>query len=631
MFCKNAHEPPLEARQSSAAGVEGLGRDQNIAGLLLRRHQSEELRHFLRQATPNGVSGVARGKRAHVALPTRPKPHTMRLAAIDVGSNSVHMVVADINRGGHLEVVDRVKEVVRLGRRVFMTGRLMPEAMDSAARALKHFERVARARRVERLRVVATSAVREASNRSVFLRRIKRETGLEVEVISGQEEARLIFNAARYALGLDGGPHLLLDVGGGSVELVLVREGRPLWLRSFPLGAARLSERFLTSDPPSDAAVSALTSHLKRELGEVLDDARRAGVARTIGTSGTVNSLVAMVRAGRGEELGRLHCASASAAEIERLRRRVLECTAAERTDLPGADAKRADLMPAATILIDFILSRSGSPELVACSWALREGVLLELAGLVPDRGAEQARRRSVDALAARFSGANAHGRKVAWLALQIYDGCAGALALAPESRELLEYAALLHDIGHAIDHDRHHRHTYYLIENGELFGFDPLEIEVIALAARAHRKQSARLDSSELDALSREKRRTVRGLAAILRVADALDRSHSNVVRNVAISQAAGGLVIEVDSGQDDAALELWTAERRADLLARLLDRKVILRPRIATVDGRTLAGQHLRTLADSTNHHVHKNGAARDRQAARGFESARRNHEVS
>ncbi len=540
----------------------------------------------------------------------------MRLAAIDVGSNSVHMVVADVTRGGHLVVVDRVKELVRLGRRVFLTGRLTAESMDLAARALKHFQQVAQVRRVKRLRVVATSAVREASNRSVFLKRIRRETGLAVEVIDGQEEARLIFNAARYALGLDGGPHLLLDVGGGSVELVLVREGRPLWLRSFPLGAARLTERFLTSDPPREAQVSALTAHLKRELGEVLDSARRLGVTRTIGTSGTVNSLIAMVRAEHGEVLGRLHCASVAAAEIGRLKNRVLECNASERAELPAADAKRVDLMPAAAVLVDFVLSRTNSPELVACSWALREGVLLELAGLASDRGAADARRRSVEALAARFSGSNAHGRQVARLALQIYDGCSDSLALAPEARELLEYAALLHDIGHMIDHDRHHHHTYYLIKNGELFGFDPIEIEVIALAARSHRKQSAKLDSPQFDALSREKRRTARGLAAILRVADALDRSHSNVVRSVAIIPAPAGLIFEVDSGTTDAALELWTSQRRAELLARLLDRKVILRPSGAFPENGSPArtrslGKHRRNANGSRP--VGKNGASR------------------
>ncbi|MGA3230114.1 MAG: Ppx/GppA family phosphatase, partial [Candidatus Binatus sp.] len=173
---------------------------------------------------------------------------SMRLGAIDVGSNSVHMIVADVNREGHLEVVDRVKEMVRLGRRSFTTGRLTAESMDLAVRALLNFKRLLQVRRVDRLRAVATSAVREARNRAEFIRRIKRETGLTVEVISG----------------LDGGPHLLIDVGGGSVELVLVRDGRPLWMRSVKLGAARLAERFLIDDPPSRAQLSKLQAHLER-------------------------------------------------------------------------------------------------------------------------------------------------------------------------------------------------------------------------------------------------------------------------------------------------------------------------------------------------------------------------------
>jgi exopolyphosphatase / guanosine-5'-triphosphate,3'-diphosphate pyrophosphatase len=503
----------------------------------------------------------------------------MRLAAIDVGSNSVHMVVADLTSAGHLEVVDRVKEMVRLGRRSFATGRLTTDAMDLAVRALKNFEKLAHVRKVERLRAVATSAVREAENRAVFLRRVKRETGLALEVISGPREASLIFEAARYALGLDRGAYLLVDVGGGSVELVCMRDGEPVLLRSLPLGALRLSERFLTSDPPSKDNLERFTNHLELELGDVLEEVRNFGIAKAVGTSGTINTLIAMARASRGEELGRLHGVSASAAEISRLRRRVIECDAVERADLPGADAKRADLLPAAAILVDFILSRSGAPELVACSWALREGILLQLAGLAGRRTATDARRRSVGALAARFAGANGHGRQVARLALQLYDGTANSLGLPPESRELLEYAALLHDIGHAIDHDRHNRHSYYLIKNGDLFGFDPVEVEVIAQVARAHRKQAAKLESPELDALPQSKRKVVRGLGAILRVADALDRSHFSVVKSIAVSHAPGRMLVAVDSDANSAELELWTSERRADLLSRLLDRRVILR----------------------------------------------------
>src|SRR5271168_1407911 len=380
---------------------------------------------------------------------------TMRLGAIDVGSNSVHMIVADVSREGHLEVVDRVKEMVRLGRRSFTTGRLTTESMDLAVRALVNFKRLLRVRRVDRLRAVATSAVREARNRTEFIRRIKRETGLTVEVISGLDEARLIFQAARHALGLEGGPHLLVDVGGGSVELVLVKDGQPLWMHSVKLGVARLTERFLTDDPPSAAQRKRLEKHLESEIGELMRAARRAKVAGAIGTSGTINTLVAMARASRGEDIGRLHGASASAGEVARINRELYEVDAATRIELPGIDAKRADLMPAAGMLADYVMRKSGAAELTACTWAMREGLLLELAQVNGQSGSVEARRRSIEALARRFNGANEHGQQVARLGLELFDGTAAELGLPRSARELLEYAALLHDIGHSIDHDR--------------------------------------------------------------------------------------------------------------------------------------------------------------------------------
>ncbi|TMA93725.1 MAG: Ppx/GppA family phosphatase [Deltaproteobacteria bacterium] len=505
----------------------------------------------------------------------------MRLAAIDVGSNSVHMVIAEVRPEGHVRVVERVKEMVRLGRRAFTTGRLSAEAMDLAVRAVQDFGRLARARRVDRLRAVATSAVREARNGPALVRRLRRETGIAVRVISGLEEARLIFRAARHALGLEGGPHLLVDVGGGSVELVLVHDGRPLWLRSLPLGVARLTERFLLHDPPTAREVRRLERHLEEVLGALLDRVRHAAVLRAVGTSGTVNTLVAMARAARGEDLGRLHGASASARELRRLRRRILAADAAKRSGLAGIDTKRVDLMPAAAVLLDFILARAGAPTLVACTWALREGLLLDLARLRSENagGAPARRRRSVEALAARFAGPNPHGRHVARLALSLFDAVAPALALPPPARELLEYAALLHDIGHAIDRDRHHRHSCYLIQNAELLGLERIEVETIAQVARGHRKQAPK--PSDLGALPPRLRQVVRGLAALLRVADALDRTHSAAVRAVSARFTGRRLVIEAEPRGDDAELELWAAARRTDLLARLLERPAILRAR--------------------------------------------------
>jgi exopolyphosphatase / guanosine-5'-triphosphate,3'-diphosphate pyrophosphatase len=511
----------------------------------------------------------------------------VRLAAIDVGSNSVHMVVADVSPDGRIEVVDRVKEMVRLGRQVFTTGRLAPDAMELAVQAVKTFSRLARARRVQRMRAVATSAVREAANGGAFVRRLRRETGIPVRIISGAEEARLIFRAAQHALGLEGGSHLLVDVGGGSVELVLVHEGKPVWLRSLQLGAARLTERFLVTDPPMPRQVARLERHLGREMGDLLVAARHAGLVRAVGTSGTVNLLVAMARAARGDELGRLHGASASAAELSRLRRRLLALPAEKRTELPAMDTKRVDLMPAAAVLVDFVLERSRAPELVACGWALREGVLLELAGTSRLRTARTdaagQRRRSVEALASRFAGTNEHGRQVARLAGALFEATASALGLPSASRELLEYAALVHDIGHGIDHDRHQHHSCYLVRNAELLGFERLEVEVIAQTVRGHRKQMPKLADPALGALPGSLRRTVRGLAALLRVADALDRTHFGVVRSLEATLTPGRLSVTVDAGADNPELELWAAERRAELLERLLERPVTLRWRRA------------------------------------------------
>jgi exopolyphosphatase / guanosine-5'-triphosphate,3'-diphosphate pyrophosphatase len=212
----------------------------------------------------------------------------------------------------------------------------------------------------------------------------------------------------------------------------------------------------------------------------------------------------------------------------------------------------------------------------------LREGLLLELAGIASRREANDARKHSVAALAQKFEKRNEHGQTVAKLAGQIFDATAEALELPRDAREILEYAALLHDIGHSIDHDRHNRHSYYLIKNADLFGFSPDEIESIAQVARGHRKQGAKVDSTELNALPEEKRKMVRALAAILRVADGLDRTHFGVVTDVHVSYTPGKMFLDVDSGSERADLELWTCEKRVDLLAKLLDRRIILRQRV-------------------------------------------------
>jgi exopolyphosphatase/guanosine-5'-triphosphate,3'-diphosphate pyrophosphatase len=231
-------------------------------------------------------------------------------------------------------------------------------------------------------------------------------------------------------------------------------------------------------------------------------------------------------------------------------------------------------------VLVETILRRAGASELIACTWALREGLLLDLVRAAGRRRAwRDARRRSIEALAAKFAGENGHGQQVARLAISLFDGLGAQLGLPAASRDLLEYAALLHDIGHAIDHDRHHRHTYYLIRNAELLGFEPGEVEMIAYLARAHRKGSPKLSDPEVRALRAAHRRQIRGLAAILRLADGLDRTHFRAVRGLAAELSDDRLLVRVDGAGGDVDLELWAGERRADLLSRLLGRPVVVR----------------------------------------------------
>ena len=247
-----------------------------------------------------------------------------------------------------------------------------------------------------------------------------------------------------------------------------------------------------------------------------------------------------MARVARDGEQDRLHGLSIPATDVTWLRNRLLKLSADERAELPGADPKRADLMPAAAVLADFVLEHAGAPELVACTWALREGILLSMVNAgAPGRGAIEARRRSVSAWRGVSMRSTDMGRRWRVWRSRFSTRPRRCSKLGPQARELLEHAALLHDIGRVIDHDRHNRHTYYLVKNAELLGFDPLEIEIIAQAARGHRKPSARLDSPEFRALNPAKRHLVRSIAAILRLADALDRSHFSVVKDIHIRRS--------------------------------------------------------------------------------------------
>ncbi len=541
-------------------------------GRLRRPRRTADLRAVPRDAAHAAGSGGAPARRG------------VRVAAIDVGSNSIHMIVAQVEADGRFRVLDRAKEMVRLGARTLNHGALSAEAMRKGLSTLASFKTLAERQGAQRIRAVATSAVREANNGGDFVRRVYEEVGLRIKVIPGREEARLIYLGVRQAIDLRGEPTLIVDAGGGSVELILVENGEPAELVSLKIGLARVSEKFLPKDKVDPAGVEALETHLASELDPVLARFRARGVRRVIGTSGTLLNLVAMASWSGKESNEALDGISVAPETIGRLRRKLAKSDREKRLEIKGIDAKRVDLVVAGAVLADLVLTKLDARELIACTYALREGVLFDHVAR-HQRGIEEAQRfsdirhRSVARLTRHLGEPNPHGQHVAALALELFDQLREPLGLGGVARDWLEFAALLHDIGHHISHKNHHRHSYYLITNGELLGFRRDEIEIIAQVARYHRKSVPKPSDGSYGMLSKRERQIVRALAALLRVADGLDRSHYGVVRHVTVVRRDRRVILELATGGDDSALEEGEARSRAGLLEELLGEVVTFR----------------------------------------------------
>lgn len=504
----------------------------------------------------------------------------MRLAAIDIGTNSVHMIVVRVRPDFSFEIIDREKEMVRLGAGGLDGRKLTPEAMTAALQALKKFARLAESHEVDEILAVATSATREAENGGAFLKAIERRTGIRARLITGTEEARLIHLAAVYGVDTPK-PAVVIDIGGGSVEITRGTGNQVDAAKSFKLGVIRLTERFVDSDPISTRDERKMARFIREEIDRYVESIVELGFDRVIGTSGTILSLgtvaTAMETGSVPPEVRHLRVPAKS---VRRLRKTVVEMDLEERMHLPGLDPRRADLMVAGSILLDTLLKRLEAEEITLCDLALREGVLLDYihghrrhikrVDDVPD-----VRRRSVIELAERCAWEAEHSRQVAAIALTLFDYTKRIHQLGDREREWLEYAALLHDIGNHISYAKHHRHSYYLIKHGDLRGFEPEEIDVIALLTRYHRRATPKHEHIGMPELSKELRRTVEIGSACLRVAETLDRSRHGVIRGVEVRERLGELRVNVQA-VGDAELEVWAAHKQAHALGEALGRKV-------------------------------------------------------
>jgi len=501
----------------------------------------------------------------------------MRLAAIDIGTNSLHIIVARVRPDLSFEIIDREKEMVRLGAGGLDGRALTPEATQAALQVLTKFQRLADSHRVDETIAVATSAVREAENGGEFLHAVTETTGIRPRVISGTEEARLIHLAAAYGISMPGETAVVVDIGGGSVEITRGAGAAIDLARSFKLGVIRLTERFVKSDPIEARDERKLVRYIEEALGDYLDQIAKAGFDRLVGTSGTVLSLGQVALAEQGHAPGgTLRSRRISAKQLRRVRKLLTTMGLEKRLRVPGLDPRRADLAVAGAILLDHIVRRLDAPDLTLCDMSLREGLVLDYIARHRKQIAQadqypDVRRRSVVELAERCNYWPEHAQQVARLAVALFDQTRGIHGMTDREREWLEYASLLHDIGVHISYERHHKHSYYLIKNGDLRGFEPDEIEVMALTARYHRRAPPKRRHEGFCELPRKERRVVRQLSAILRLAESLDRSHSQTVAGVEFHDRGEDGLLRVRAA-GDAELELWAAQRHAVPFERLI-----------------------------------------------------------
>ena len=502
------------------------------------------------------------------------EPDARRIAAIDIGSNSIRQIVADVSGGGGIQVVDEMKAAPRLASGLGETGLLADDAMKRAIEEISRMATLARQLGAERIEAVATSAVRDASNGDEFLHRVLRETGLEVRVLDGEEEARLSFRSALAHFDLGSGRAVVADIGGGSLELVLSVDGVIERLVSLPLGAVRLTERFLPDGSTSPKALRRLRKEVRAQLRPQLPVRDWRG-APMIGSGGTFTNLAGLYLTRQGIFTARsVHAARVPRGDVEHLLEMLHAMSPDERRSVEGLNADRADIIVAGLAVVAEVMARLEAREVQVSRYGIREGILLEAARVRPvvaDPG--EARERSVRELAERCHYEVPHATNVQQLALRLFDSLGAKLGATPDERDLLADAALLHDVGYHISYDRHHKHSYHIIVHAELLGVPPADQVVIANVARYHRGAPPRKQHRNFGALDRELRARVRRLAAILRVADGFDRGHTGAVRTLRVRWVKRALRITPVAGDHRAALRLecWGAHRKSALLAKL------------------------------------------------------------
>ena len=513
----------------------------------------------------------------------------MKLAAIDIGSNSIKLVVVDAAASDSFAVLARDKEVVRLGHETLSRGRLSQDAIERAIACIQRFRTAAEVRQAEVTVAVATASVRGASNASQFIKQVEKATGIRVDVLSGVEEARLIGLAASQGCAGRGTVNLNIDIGGGSSEISLFRDARPLSLFSVKVGAVGLTERYIKTDPAKSKALLNLKGEVYAAFQRPARELKTAKWQQVSGTSGTILAIGAILRsqsAQNGQD--KVQPAQPTEAEIPlsrltQLNSSLSAMSQSERREL-GISAQRSEIIVAGANILEASMRALRINSLRTCDWALREGVIIdylqeredETRPPVPDFADQKL--LGVHGVGRRFGYEETHARQVAKLADQLFQSLAPAEELTRHQRTLMLAGALLHDIGYHIAHESHQKHALYLIVNSELTGFSEVERSVIANIARYHRGSLPKERHPEYAALNAADRDNVWKLAGIVRLADALDRSHDSRITEIGCKVTSNEVILDLASASD-CQNEIVEAERKKDLFEQAFERRLMFK----------------------------------------------------
>jgi exopolyphosphatase / guanosine-5'-triphosphate,3'-diphosphate pyrophosphatase len=507
-----------------------------------------------------------------------------KLAAIDIGTNSFHLIVTEIDEKGNFVIIDRLKEVVRLGVSSTDMKYLSEDAMNRGIEVLKRFKTLSDIHKAKII-AVATSAVRESLNRSEFLRRVKDVTGIEIEVISGIEEARLIYLGVLQSLPVFKQNSLVIDIGGGSTEFILGYKGEMKFAESLKFGSIRYTQKYFRESELKMKDVFDCRDEVRGVLNPIIRRLKKEKIDSFIGTSGTIMNIAGIIKDKQGEsDYLSLNHFTFTAKDLQDVINLLLsKKNIQERAKIDGLDPIRADIIIAGALILEQIFSELKIREMTISDYALREGVILN--SIYKEPGINKTfifsniRNKSVQHLMEIYNTEQKHARQVTSLSLSLFDQLNNIHKLGRDEREYLESASLLHDIGYYISHTQHHRHSYYLIRNAELPGFNDHEIEIIANVARYHRKSHPKIKHEGFSKLVPDDQERVRRLASIIRIADGLDRTHKSLVTSIKAKVSGDTVGLKLSCKDDkDIALDIWGAERKLHLFQEVFGYKVKL-----------------------------------------------------